>query len=115
MLLSGHRTAGRTVQLFPGIWISSQQSFSRDTPSDCSELENTFSLRFVYIVMVLRNMLSPIFSEHCVRSAVLLGSHYKGQATEHSDVDLLVHSGLRGLAFRIARGGVCPRSTFRSI
>ena len=53
----------------------------------------------IYTVTELRDALSPIFAEHGVRSAILFGSYSKGQATERSDVDLLVDSGLRGLAF----------------
>ena len=53
----------------------------------------------IYTVTELRDTLSPIFAEHGVRSAVLFGSYAKGQATERSNVDLLVDSGLRGLAF----------------
>ena len=53
----------------------------------------------IYTVTELRDTLSPIFAEHGVRSAVLFGSYSKGQATERSDIDLLVDSGLRGLAF----------------
>ena len=52
-----------------------------------------------YTIPELRDALRPIFAEHGVRSAVLFGSYSKGQATERSDVDLLVDSGLRGLAF----------------
>ena len=53
----------------------------------------------IYSVAELRDILSPIFEEHGVRSVVLFGSYAKGQATERSDVDLLVDSGLHGLAF----------------
>ena len=53
----------------------------------------------VYTLSELQRILSPVFSSHGVRSAVLFGSYAKGQATERSDVDLLVDSGLRGLAF----------------
>ena len=53
----------------------------------------------IYTVTELRDTLSPIFAEYGVRSALLFGSYAKGQATECSDVDLLVDSGLRGLAF----------------
>ena len=52
-----------------------------------------------YTVTELRDTLSPIFAEHGVHSAFLFGSYAAGQATERSDVDLLVDSGLRGLAF----------------
>ena len=47
----------------------------------------------------LQTLLAPVFVRYGVRRAVLFGSYAKGQATEQSDVDLLVDSGLRGLAF----------------
>lgn len=53
----------------------------------------------VYSVSELRNILYPVFEKNGVRSAVLFGSYSKGLATQKSDVDLLVDSGLRGLAF----------------
>ena len=53
----------------------------------------------VYTVPQLRAILTPIFSRYGVRRAVLFGSYGKGIATEKSDVDLLVDSGLRGLKF----------------
>ena len=53
----------------------------------------------VYTVPQLRAILSPVFSRYGVCRAVLFGSYGKGTATEKSDVDLLVDSGLRGLKF----------------
>lgn len=53
----------------------------------------------VYTLPELQSILSPVFVQHGVRSAVLFGSYAKGGATERSDVDILVDSGLRGLAF----------------
>ena len=53
----------------------------------------------IYTIGELRETLAPVFSAHGVRSAVLFGSYSKGLATERRDVDLLVDSGLRGLAF----------------
>ena len=53
----------------------------------------------VYSLSELQSILSPVFFEQGVRKAVLFGSYAKGTATEHSDVDLLVDSGLRGLKF----------------
>ena len=52
-----------------------------------------------YSISELRTILSPIFIAHGVKRAVLFGSYAKGLATPRSDVDLLVDSGLRGLAF----------------
>ena len=53
----------------------------------------------VYTIDALRQTLSPIFQRNNVRKATLFGSYSRGEANEHSDVDLLVDSGLRGLRF----------------
>lgn len=41
----------------------------------------------------------PVFSRYGVKRAVLFGSYSKGTADSASDIDILVDSGLRGLAF----------------
>ena len=61
----------------------------------------------LYTIPELQETLKPVFAQHGVRSAVLFGSYSKGQATERSDVDLLVDSGLRGLAFFGLLESVC--------
>lgn len=53
----------------------------------------------VYTVPELKKALTPVFDRYGVRRAVLFGSYGKGTATEKSDIDLLVDSGLRGLRF----------------
>ena len=53
----------------------------------------------VYSVAEIQNILIPIFKIHNVRKAVLFGSYAKGLAEDNSDIDLLVDSGLKGLAF----------------
>jgi len=53
----------------------------------------------VYDVEEIKSRLTPVFDANGVRSAVLFGSYAKGSATEKSDVDLLVDSGLKGLDF----------------
>ena len=53
----------------------------------------------VYSVAEIQNILIPIFKIHNVRKAVLFGSYAKGIAEDNSDIDLLVDSGLKGLAF----------------
>ena len=53
----------------------------------------------VYSLDELRGVLYPIFREYGVKKAVLFGSYPNGRATKWSDIDLLVDSGLRGLAF----------------
>ena len=53
----------------------------------------------VYTVSQLQGLLTPVFQKNNVKKATLFGSYSKGKATIHSDVDILVDSGLRGLAF----------------
>ena len=52
-----------------------------------------------YTVSQLESLLRPIFMRNGVRRATLFGSYAKGSASPSSDVDLMVESGLRGLAF----------------
>lgn len=50
-------------------------------------------------VETIERLLTPVFEQYQIRHAVLFGSFAKGTATEKSDVDLLVESGLHGLRF----------------
>ena len=52
-----------------------------------------------YTVAQIQALLVPIFREYNIRKAVLFGSYAKGSAKDKSDIDLLVDSGLKGLAF----------------
>ena len=52
-----------------------------------------------YTIQQMRTQLEPVFRKNGVRKATLFGSYGKGIATSRSDVDLMVDSGLRGLAF----------------
>ena len=47
----------------------------------------------------IKQRLQPIFISHQIRQAILFGSYGKENATQSSDVDLLVDSDLRGLRF----------------
>ena len=47
----------------------------------------------------ISDLLTPIFARYDIRHAVLFGSFAKGSATDASDLDLLVDSGLKGLRF----------------
>lgn len=60
-----------------------------------------------YSIEQLKHVLTPIFQKNNVNKATLFGSCARGQATAHSDVDLLVDSGLRGLAFFGLLDDVC--------
>ena len=61
----------------------------------------------VYTVSQLRGILMPVFQKNRVRKAVLFGSYSKGKATPQSDVDIMVDSGLHGLAFFGLMDDVC--------
>jgi predicted nucleotidyltransferase len=53
----------------------------------------------VYDIAEIKRRLEPVFRSSGVKSAVLFGSYAKGEASEDSDIDILVNSGLRGLDF----------------
>ncbi|MBR1454870.1 MAG: nucleotidyltransferase domain-containing protein [Lachnospiraceae bacterium] len=53
----------------------------------------------MYKVEDVKEILEPILKQHNVKSAVLFGSVAKNTATSKSDVDILVNSGLKGIAF----------------
>ena len=52
-----------------------------------------------YTVAQLQGVLTPIFRKNKVRKATLFGYYSKGEASVHSDIDILVDSGLHGLAY----------------
>ena len=53
----------------------------------------------IYSVSTIQSLLNPVFDSYRVKKAVLFGSYAKQLANENSDVDILVDSGLKGLAF----------------
>ncbi|WP_298481829.1 nucleotidyltransferase family protein [uncultured Ruminococcus sp.] len=53
----------------------------------------------IYTPQQIQTILEPIFLHYHVKKAILFGSYAKGMANEHSDIDILVDSGLKGLAF----------------
>ena len=53
----------------------------------------------IYSPQQIQALLFPIFQEYNIRKAVLFGSYAKGIAQDKSDIDLLVDSGLKGMAF----------------
>jgi len=55
--------------------------------------------RDIYDIKEIQRRLAPVFRDNGVRRAVLFGSYATGEACPKSDVDILVDSGLRGLAF----------------
>ena len=56
-------------------------------------------MQAVYTIDQIKDRLTPVFRKNNVRKAILFGSYGKGHATSASDVDILVDSGLPGLAF----------------
>ncbi len=61
----------------------------------------------IYTVEQLKNLLGSVFRHYDIKKAILFGSYAKGEATEDSDVDLLVNSGLRGLSFVGLKEDLC--------
>ncbi len=53
----------------------------------------------VYTINQIKSLLKPVFDEYHVKKAVLFGSYAKDSAVQNSDIDILVDSGLKGLAF----------------
>lgn len=53
----------------------------------------------IYTVEQIQMILEPIFSDYNIKKAILFGSYAKGFAKEQSDIDILLDSGLKGLAF----------------
>lgn len=53
----------------------------------------------VYTPQQIKIILQPVFTDYNVKKAILFGSYAKGSAKRNSDVDILVDSGLKGLAF----------------
>ena len=53
----------------------------------------------IYSIATIQSLLKPVFDSYHIKKAILFGSYAKGQARQNSDVDILVDSGLKGLAF----------------
>lgn len=53
----------------------------------------------VYTVNDIKEKLIPVFKKHNIKKAVLFGSYANGSADNRSDIDIMVDSNLRGLAF----------------
>ena len=53
----------------------------------------------IYTPRQIKVILQPVFADYNVKKAILFGSYAKGSAERGSDVDILVDSGLKGLAF----------------
>lgn len=53
----------------------------------------------IYTIPAIKSLLQPVFDGYKIKKAVLFGSYAKGAAAQNSDVDILVDSGLKGLAF----------------
>lgn len=53
----------------------------------------------IYTIADIREKLIPVFNKYRIKRAVLFGSYAKGIAKDNSDIDIMVDSNLRGLAF----------------
>ena len=53
----------------------------------------------IYTIERIIEITTPIFQSYNINHATLFGSVAKGTNDEHSDIDILVDSGLKGLQF----------------
>ena len=53
----------------------------------------------IYNSQTISERLRPVFCAYNIRRATLFGSYAKNTATEKSDIDIYVDSGLRGMKF----------------
>ena len=53
----------------------------------------------IYTPEQIQQILFPVFLQYPVKKAILFGSYAEGTAETKSDIDILVDSGLKGLAF----------------
>lgn len=53
----------------------------------------------IYSIADIKEKLQPVFKKYKIKKAVLFGSYAKGIAKDSSDIDIMVDSNLRGLAF----------------
>lgn len=50
----------------------------------------------IYMISEIRELVTPVFTEYGVQSAVLFGSYAMGSAQENSDIDICVETDLHG-------------------
>ena len=53
----------------------------------------------IYTPEQIQQILFPVFLQYPVKKAILFGSYAEGTAETKNDIDILVDSGLKGLAF----------------
>ena len=75
-------------------WLS-----DNDVRSNFNAKANDIRATGVYSFNEILKKLLPVFSKFKVREATLFGSYAKGSASENSDIDIMVDSGLKGLSF----------------
>ena len=66
----------------------------------------------IYSIVEIKQTLEPIFEKYNVKKATLFGSYVKGTADTRSDVDIMVETSLKGLAFYSLLGEVCDSMRF---
>lgn len=71
-------------------------------PRNYLTLDESIQLRDskpLYSIAEIKEILTPIFKKHKVKKAILFGSYVTGTADSRSDIDILVETNLKGLAF----------------
>lgn len=71
-------------------------------PRNYLTLDESIQLRDskpLYSIAEIKEILTPVFKKHKVKKAILFGSYVTGTADSRSDIDILVETSLKGLAF----------------
>ena len=71
-------------------------------PRNYLTLDESIKLRDskpLYSIAEIKETLTPVFKKHKVKKAILFGSYVTGTADSRSDIDILVETNLKGLAF----------------
>ena len=66
----------------------------------------------LYSIFEIKETLTPVFKRHKVKKVTLFGSYVKGTADTRSDIDLMVETDLKGLAFYELLGDVSDALRF---
>lgn len=73
--------------------------FSLNITDDAVQARADDMAKNINSVQEIKSRLMPVFKKHKIKKAVLFGSYAQGLAGKSSDIDILVDSNLRGLAF----------------
>ena len=70
------------------------------------QMHNCKVKSLVYTIEQLRKLISPIADKYGLPAVYIFGSYAKGEATEYSDIDILVDKSGTSLVGMLAMGGL---------